>query len=531
MAPDREQSEGRSETLEELALALKAIRRTKTEGGALAALLEQGCRLLAATGASVYRLLERERLRSIAAIGRHEDVRFDLLRQRSDEALWQVVDTGNSLAIERPPPHHTQRYRLPLAGPGGASPLARQDGTVWGVLLVERRPSEATVSAAELNMLESLAQVAAETLQRITLTRETRHAERRVKHFADLSRRIELLEEPGDIATELLDTLISLTDFDYGVYYLREGEFFHPQLLTGTATAALYDLYRSRPLHRSEGILPELQKEGRTVVVRNYSSWTEGVPEYQEHGLRTVMTTPLTHQARLCGALELCSFRQVEAVDVEVKLVFEAAARRAERALNRQEQGKLLIDVQRQAYEEALRAIGIALEFRDYETKGHTHRVIDLARRFSAAVGLPDDGERHLTWGAYLHDIGKVAIPDDVLLKPARLSYSEMQVIKKHVVVGNVMLQGLDFLPEAVYHVVMYHHERWDGRGYPHELSGEKIPLLARMFALIDVYDALTSKRPYKDAWSHEDALAEIESQGGRHFDPKLTEVFMRLWN
>lgn len=179
--------------------------------------------------------------------------------------------------------------------------------------------------------------------------------------------------------------------------------------------------------------------------------------------------------------------------------------------------------------EETLKAMGMMLEYRNYETKGHTDRVVQLSERLGRALGLDGDELDALRWGAYLHDTGKISIPDHILLKPGKLDADEWQIMKRHTIIGHELLQKIPTLPALTLDVVLYHHERWDGTGYPGALAGDQIPLAARAFALIDVYDALTDERPYKRAWSTEEALAEIRRTSGSHFDPALAQVFLDL--
>lgn len=192
--------------------------------------------------------------------------------------------------------------------------------------------------------------------------------------------------------------------------------------------------------------------------------------------------------------------------------------------------GRLAADEQAiQAREAALRALGLALEARDGETQGHTDRVTALALRMGAALSWEPARLQALRWGAYLHDIGKIAIPDAVLLKPGQLSGAEWTVMRSHVEAGTRFAAALGFLPTAALDVVADHHERWNGQGYPAGKVGAAISLEGRIFALCDVYDALTSHRPYKAAWTVEAALAEIGAQAGQHFDPDLVQMFIDL--
>lgn len=183
----------------------------------------------------------------------------------------------------------------------------------------------------------------------------------------------------------------------------------------------------------------------------------------------------------------------------------------------------------RHAYENTLLTLGLALELRDFETQGHTRRVTELSTALVTHLGLPQTQLARMRQGAYLHDIGKLVVPDGVLHKPGKLEPFERLIIEKHVEDGHRMLSELPFLEKAVLDVVRHHHEKWDGSGYPDRLAGENIPLLARVFALVDVYDALTSERPYKSAWTPSAALEELEKGAGKHFDPNLVGAFRDL--
>ncbi len=183
----------------------------------------------------------------------------------------------------------------------------------------------------------------------------------------------------------------------------------------------------------------------------------------------------------------------------------------------------------RDANELTLRSLGSALEHRDDETGGHTARVVELSEKLARKLGWKEDAVKSLRWGAYLHDLGKLAIPDAILHKPGQLTTDERNAIQRHTTVGYDMLQDLHFLPAETLDLVRYHHERWDGAGYPSGLRGQDIPSTARVFSIVDVYDALTSARPYKSAWTRERALTEIKLQGGRQFDPQFVEAFVGL--
>ncbi len=177
--------------------------------------------------------------------------------------------------------------------------------------------------------------------------------------------------------------------------------------------------------------------------------------------------------------------------------------------------------------EGGLLGLGLALEHRDLETAGHTVRVVSLAARLGQALGLSSAELEALRQGAYLHDIGELAVPDAILLKPGELTDAEGQAMRSHSVRGYEIASQIPTLSRGGLEVIRYHHERWDGLGYPDGLRGEAIPLAARIFAVCDVFDALTSERPYKLTWTEADALCEIRAQAGRRFDTLAVEVFL----
>ena len=162
------------------------------------------------------------------------------------------------------------------------------------------------------------------------------------------------------------------------------------------------------------------------------------------------------------------------------------------------------------------------------ETEGHSRRVTDLTLRIAGTMGISEAEQADMRWGSLLHDIGKMGIPDRILLKPGPLNNEELKIMQKHPVFGYEMLSPIKF-PKAAVDIPYCHHERWDGKGYPRGLKGEQIPLAARIFALTDVCDALRSDRPYRPAWPKERIFEHIRALAGNHLDRKVVEVFLAL--
>jgi len=181
----------------------------------------------------------------------------------------------------------------------------------------------------------------------------------------------------------------------------------------------------------------------------------------------------------------------------------------------------------RQSYHKTLEGWSRALEIRDQETEGHAIRVVELALRLARTFMKRGNYEQVLR-GALLHDIGKMAIPDSILLKPSALDSDEWAVMQTHPKVAVEMLSGIPFLKSAI-PIVAYHHERWDGTGYPYGLKEEQIPLEARIFAVVDVWDALQSNRPYRKAWTEQEAREYLKDQRGKQFDPQVVDRFFSI--
>lgn len=180
------------------------------------------------------------------------------------------------------------------------------------------------------------------------------------------------------------------------------------------------------------------------------------------------------------------------------------------------------------AYDTTLAGWAKALELRDQETEGHTQRVTKLTLELAQKFGMKEDELTQIYRGAMLHDIGKMGIPDGILLKPGVLDEAEREIMRRHPTYAYEMLKTIDYLHPAL-DIPHYHHEKWDGTGYPHGLKREDIPLAARIFAIADVWDALTSKRPYHDAWDRGRAIDYIQAEAGKHFDPQVVDKFFEI--
>ena len=195
------------------------------------------------------------------------------------------------------------------------------------------------------------------------------------------------------------------------------------------------------------------------------------------------------------------------------------------------QQAELLEDLLREvreSYEATLDAMVSAIESRDCETKHHCRRVQSYAVLLGQRLGLSAEALMDISYGALLHDVGKIGVPDSILLKPGKLTEEEWRIMRNHTLIGHKMISRIKFLKEPS-DIVLYHHERWDGKGYPYGIAGEDIPLNARIFSVVDSFDAITSKRVYKEAVPVDEAQREIERCAGEQFDPYVVAAFLEI--
>ncbi len=344
------------------------------------------------------------------------------------------------------------------------------------------------------------------------------------RRLANFGARIEQIHDIDALIDAGLEDLARHLRVDLGVYYLIEGHACHVARQWGQGPPGLGRLQEA-PIPVGQGLAGTVAAVGQKHLVPDYPAWSGALSDWVQVGLRTEFTLPVQRHGATVGVISLASFgRKVELGEAD-RVVAGSFVNRLENALERVESVRELTATREQAF----RALGVALEYCDLETKGHTDRVVEQALAFGRALRLGPRDLQALQWGAYLHDLGKIAIPDAILLKPGTLTDEEFAVIRKHTLYGYEMTRGIPFLPEATSALVRNHHERWRGDGYPDGLAGDAIPLLARMFSLVDVYDALMSDRPYKRAWTHEAAIEEIRAMAGVQFDPGLTDVFLEL--
>ncbi len=269
--------------------------------------------------------------------------------------------------------------------------------------------------------------------------------------------------------------------------------------------------------------------EGNPIKITKAINPMKASSKDQESG--SGFLVPIVLENNVIGIIEIfCS--QPDAFRIEELHILQALAAQIAVASNN---AKLYKDLQSSnknlqlAYDKTLEGWNMALQMREKETAGHTRRVAELIMQLADKMGISEEKKIHIWRGALLHDIGKLVIPDNILHKPGPLDDNEWKVIRNHPVYAYEWLSPIEYLRPAL-DIPYSHHEHWDGSGYPQGLAGEDIPMAARMFAVVDVYDALTSDRPYRKAWSHAKTIAYIRKQISSQFDPSIVKIFLELF-
>lgn len=284
-------------------------------------------------------------------------------------------------------------------------------------------------------------------------------------------------------------------------------------------------------LSLGEGVAGKAALERRTIVVPDLAKSTPfaGVPAavLQEEGAQALCAVPLIAKGQLVGALRIVHRTPLDP-DPHWLEFLETLAGQAALAID---MGRSFENLQRSnldltlAYDTTIEGWSHALDLRDKETEGHTLRVTDMTLTLARLADMSEAELVHVRRGALLHDIGKMGIPDAILLKPDKLTDEEWVVMRKHPTYAYELLSPIAHLRPAL-DIPYCHHEKWDGLGYPRGLKGEQIPLAARLFAVVDVWDALRSDRPYRRGWPEEKVREYIRAQTGKHFDPRAVDLF-----
>jgi putative nucleotidyltransferase with HDIG domain len=332
------------------------------------------------------------------------------------------------------------------------------------------------------------------------------------------------------VLEEVMDTLIELMRAERGFLMLRES---NGELVVRIARGLAHINLEEDAFKVSRTIVRKVTESGEPILTTN----AQADPRFQAQmsiaalQLRSILCAPLKIKNELIGVIYvenrarsgmfqendlgmITAFADQAAVAIDNAQLFENL-----QASNQELQ---------EAYQATLEGWVQALDMRDKETEGHTQRVTILTERLARTMGVEGVELINIIRGALLHDIGKMAIPDGILLKPGKLTDEERTLVQKHPQYAYDMLKRIDFLLPAI-DIPYCHHEKWDGTGYPRGLKGDEIPFAARIFPVIDVWDALISDRPYRKGLPHDEVKEHIKADSGKHFDPRVVEAFLAM--
>ncbi|MGA9193216.1 MAG: HD domain-containing phosphohydrolase [Anaerolineales bacterium] len=341
--------------------------------------------------------------------------------------------------------------------------------------------------------------------------------------LAEISRMVNSSLDLQTVLREVMDTIIRLTGADRGFLMLKDET---GELQTRVARNWERASLKAQEIHVSRTVVDWVVAHATPILTTNALddprfSAQESIIAYS---LRSILCVPLKAKDRLIGVLYADSRLQEGLFNEEDRTLLTLFAHQAAVAI----ENARLFNALAEAYDQTLDALVAALDTRDRETEGHSQRVVRIALLIAAEMAYPEDDLNNLQRGALLHDIGKIGIPDAILRKPGPLDDDEWEIMRKHPEFGRRMLAGIPFLKRPL-DVIYAHQERYDGTGYPEGLAGEEIPIGARIFAVADTFDAITSDRPYRKGQPLETARQIIRDNSGTQFDPKVVQVFLSI--
>jgi len=425
----------------------------------------------------------------------------------------------------------SNRSKIPAGLSGTFIPIRTAQATV-GVLTIGL-PAPQTLTEHQIQLVTTIAENAGNAIYRKQLHEKMRSQIQRLSALHRIDLAITSSLDLGKTLQVLLDQVINQLGVDAASVLV-----FNPyeQTLEFAASRGFNtDALRYTRLKLGEGYAGRAAIEQQTIHIPDlHTRITDFLrsPDFAAEGFVTYYAVPLVARSQVKGVLEVFHRSSLDS-DSEWLDFLETLASQAAIAID---DAALYMDLQRSnaelnlAYNSTLEGWSRALDLRDRETQGHSQRVTEVALRLARAMSVEEPDLVHIRRGALLHDIGKLGIPDDILLKPGPLSEEEMEKIRKHPTIAYELLAPIAYLHPAL-DIPYCHHEKWDGTGYPRGLKGEEIPLPARIFAVADVWDALISDRPYRKRWPEDKARAYLQEQAGQHFDPRVVDAFLALLN
>jgi putative nucleotidyltransferase with HDIG domain len=420
------------------------------------------------------------------------------------------------------------RRQIP-EGIGGAYVPLHTEESIVGVLCIHvRLPRELTMG--EIRILNALAEIGGNSIHRMHLHEQTVKQLERLAALRSIDLAISSVFDLQVTLTIVLNEVMKQLQVDAACVLLTHPDTSRLEYVVGQGFYTRN--IESTSLRIGESTAGRAVTERRIVAVPNLSDMEGKFRRAQllaDEDFVSYYAVPLITKGEVKGVLEIFH-RSRLTPDHEWLDFLETLGGQTAIAI---ENSMLFEDLQRSnfelamAYDATIEGWSRALDLRDRETEGHTQRVTDMTLKLARKIGLSEERLVLIKRGALLHDIGKMGVPDTILHKPEELTAEELQIMRQHPQLAYDMLEPIAYLRDAL-NIPYYHHEKWDGTGYPRGLAGTQIPLEARLFTIVDVWDAITTDRPYRKGWSRKKALDYIREQSGIYFDPQLVEMFLQ---
>ena len=472
---------------------------------------------------------EKDELRQTAERGL---ARVDLEQSRADEIARRVLATGQPYLANDGESDLSQSASEPRGSArlAGAAVPIRNSNEITGVIFVCVPPPR-QLTSYEVGLLTTIAEIAGIAIHRTRLHEQTQLRLRHVQALYEIDMAITSSKDLSVTLNILLQHLIAQMHLDAAAILLVNP---HTLRLEYVAVRG----FRSKAIEHSTlpigaGYAGRVALECRTLFIPNLAGVESPPPDsylLPTEKFRSYYGAPLVAQGQVKGVLEIFHRTPFDPGPESLEFLQSLAAQAAVAIDN----AELFKNLQRStldlalAYDATIEGWSGALDLRDKETEGHSRRVADVTLQLARILGVTDANLAHLRRGALLHDIGKMAIPDSILLKPGPLTDEEWQIMRRHPTFAYELLSPIAYLRPAL-DIPYCHHEKWDGTGYPRGLKCEQIPLGARLFAVVDVWDALRSDRPYRAAWRETQVREYLKSVSGTHFEPRVVEAFLRM--
>ena len=415
-------------------------------------------------------------------------------------------------------------------GWGGAILPIQAVNEVLGMILVAVATPR-TLSDSETRLLETVSEIAGSSIHRMRLHEQTQRNLRRIAALHEIDTIIRSNLDLGVTLGVILEHVVQQLSVEAANVYLLDARSPYLQQTAGRG----FKTWTSEHLRVrvGEGLVGRSALE-RQRVIGGPADFEQEVGErariFRDERFKQSFSVPLLSRGKVIGVLEVFSRAQFEPdkewLDFLGNLAGQAALAVEDlRLLESLHHSNAELTL---AYDETIEGWSRAMDLRDRETEGHTRRVTELTVELAQRMGLPDEMIVHIRRGVMLHDVGKIGVPDNILHKPGPLTEPELEIMRRHPRLAYELIAPIAYLQQAL-NIPYCHHEKWDGTGYPRGLKGDQIPTAARLFAVVDVFDALTSDRPYRRFWTKQKAINYLIDQSGKHFDPQIVDMFLKL--